>query len=461
MKHIVLSALLFLGAAGASIVHITARTEMRATAEVCALVRDNYFRADDSDVQTFLKKCETDSIPFVFKRVRAIRDINSRLSQIHSSHLSLYSPDENRRLWDNEGSDTGIRSRLIDGELVITSTLENSPARRADLRAGDAVVSINGQDVPSPDDAQATAGSYKIARGKTFFITSLRLENVQEDLRPRLSFVSPSSNRAVAIAVLKIPSFLPQYFEEGSWGTISERFRDVKHAVIDLRGNPGGSFPAMLRALSVFRCGGQNVGSLWRRKRAGDSESREIPNELDAQRQLELLQKTDRLLLKTFKTYTPGRDESSDDEDKISEADESGTDQTIERATAQTAEQPDDLELAPRPYPCFHGDTVVLVDEGTSSVSEIFAQAMTNLPDTKIWGWPTAGQVVMARWFQVGSLGGGDYAMSIPIAGFRAENGEEIERIGLRPKRELQYDLAAGLRGEDSWINEAIKSFSH
>ena len=106
-------------------------------------------------------------------------------------------------------------------------------------------------------------------------------------------------------------------------------------------------------------------------------------------------------------------------------------------------------------------DTVVLVDEGTSSVSEIFAQAMTNLPDTNIWGWPTAGQVVMARWFQVGSLGGGDYAMSIPIAGFRAENGEEIERIGVRPKRELQYDLAASLRGEDSWINEAIKSFSH
>ena len=65
----------------------------------------------------------------------------------------------------------------------------------------------------------------------------------------------------------------------------------------------------------------------------------------------------------------------------------------------------------------------------------------------------------MARWFSISSLGGGDFAMSIPIAGYRAPNGDEIEHDGVRPSRELNYDLQKALRGEDNWISEARVSF--
>ncbi len=420
MKQLMLGAAVFLVATVVCIGHITARTEIRATDEVCALIKENYFRASDPDVRKFLGRCETDSIPFVFSRAHAIQDINNRLAQIQSSHLSLYTPDENRRLWTNAGTDTGLRSRMIDGELVVTSTLKNSPAERAELRAGDVVISINEVPVGSADEAQSTAGSYKIARGEKFFLADLKLEDLEEDLRPRLATVAngawPTARRQET-AVLTIPSFLPQYFEDDSWAQIIEKVESARYAIVDLRGNPGGSFPAMTRALSFFRCERDYVGTLWRTPKAGDGPAAELPNELDASRQLELLRSASQIQLKTF---------TADDGQKR--------------------------------LPCFRGDAVVLIDNGTSSVSEIFAKAMIERPRTRVWGWPTAGQVVMARWFSIGSLGGGDYAMSIPVAGYRAQDGDELEHHGVRPSRELHYELEAALRGEDSWINEASKS---
>jgi C-terminal processing protease CtpA/Prc len=73
-------------------------------------------------------------------------------------------------------------------------------------------------------------------------------------------------------------------------------------------------------------------------------------------------------------------------------------------------------------------------------------------------GQPTSGQVVMARWFHVDAFGAGDFSISIPIAGFAAADGSDLESNGLIPQVELHYDLEAALRGEDNWVSEAARS---
>jgi carboxyl-terminal processing protease len=392
----------FIGAMLACIGHITARTEMRATDEVCDLVRANYFLPNKADVRAFLERCASESVPFTYTRAEAIKHINDKLSRIRTSHLNIYSPDENRWLWDNEGTDTGIRARMIDSEVVIIATLDGSPARRAQLKAGDVVVAINGEAPLSAQEVQSTEGFYKIARGKTFFQTDLSLEDVKEDLSPQLTDISRST------AILKIPSFLGTYFDRDAWIELAHKLEEHSRVVIDLRGNSGGSFPAMLRALSPFRCNDTSIGRIWRTPRAGSSGAVEMQDDLSAESQLGQLKTSDEIILKTF-----GKD-----------------------------------------YGCFKGDAVVLIDSNTASVSEIFAEAM--IGHARVWGGLTAGQVVMAQWFPISSLGGGDYAISIPIAGFRAVNGNEIEHDGIRPSRELHYDLETALRGEDSWVNEAL-----
>ena len=320
---IVFSILFVVSCALAVVGHITARTEIRATAEVCALIRDNFFRVNEPDVRLFLKKCSVDSIPFTYTREKAIEHINDRLSQINTSHLTLYAPSENRMLWDNEGSDTGLRTRMIESEVVVIGTLEGSPARKAELKSGDVVVSINGEQPTSVQDAQSTAGFYKISRGGKFFQTDLKLVDLHEDLSPKLEDLGGG------VGLLRIPSFLPMYFEKDPWLQVAQKFSSFSKLVIDLRGNAGGSFPAMLRALSPFKCDGKEIGRIWRQPRPGLGEPQVLNDDLSADAQLEQIEASNEVILKPFSRYG-----------------------------------------------CFSGRTLVLVDQNTSSVSEIFAHAM-------------------------------------------------------------------------------------
>ena len=257
--------------------HITARTEIRATEDVCALIRDNFFKANAPDVREFLRKCATDNIPFTFSRTKTIEHLNARLSQIRTSHLTVYAPAENRWLWENEGSDTGLRARMIDGEVVVIGTLDGSPAREAGLKPGDAVITVNGEPPSSTQDVQSTAGLYKIARGRNFFVTRLKLIDLHEDLGPRLE------EFGAGVGVLRLPSFLPAYFDRDDWLKTSQNLSRFSKLIVDLRGNPGGSFPAMLRALSPFVCGEKEVGRIWRGHPKGPAPPRILKDDLSTE----------------------------------------------------------------------------------------------------------------------------------------------------------------------------------
>lgn len=393
---------LFFGSVIACIAHTIAWTENRATHEVCRLLRENYYKSAEAKVVEFLDKCDSETTSMSFTKAKAIRNINRKLGAIRTSHLNVFSPSENRWLWEHEGSDTGIRTRLIDGELIVIAILPKSPAADAGLKVGDAILAVNGETPMSTQVAQSTAGHYRIARGKEFLEADLELADLSEDLSPSLTGISRD------IGLLRIPSFLPQYFDQEQWMRIAKSLPAFRGLIIDLRDNAGGSFPAMLRALSPFRCENPRIGELWRAPREDAEDEVEMRDELSAESQLSQLDEADAIVLKTFPSYG-----------------------------------------------CFKGPVVVLIDDGTSSVSEIFTHALMKHPNVRVWGTPTAGQVVMARWFPVGSLGGGDYAISIPIAGYRADDGSALESEGISPQKELHYDLAKALRGEDSWLQDA------
>ncbi|MES2964212.1 MAG: S41 family peptidase [Bdellovibrionota bacterium] len=377
----------------------------RAGFEVCALVRENYFRAGEAEVKAFLERCDREAAaePATLSRRHTIERINRRLKGLKTSHLQVHTPAQNRQIWTNEGLDTGIRARRVEGEIVIHQLIEESPGVRAGLRAGDAVVSVNGADADE-EIVISTPGLFKIARGAKLFTVDVEVEEISEDLGPRLTEL-PNG-----VGYLRIGSFLPHYFADESWAEIAGKLKNHSAFVIDVRGNAGGSFPAMLRALSPFFCKDVKVGELWTTAEGIERGApTSLPDDLRASVQLEALKSSGGFLqLKSF---------------------------------------PMDV--------CTDRPVVVLADESTSSVSEIFSEALSSRANSRVWGTPTAGQVVMARWFEVGSLGGGDFAMSIPIAGYRTREGVAIESDGLLPEKIMVYDLESALAGKDDWLEEA------
>lgn len=374
--------------------------------EICDLVQENYFLIQSSEGATFIQACRyfAKHQKFLFSKAANIQRMNSRLALIRTSHLAVYDPDENRLMWENQGRETGLRAKIIESSVVIHRIVPQSPAALAGVRPGDQVLGLNGDSLPSLSDIQFVGGRYQIRRQNQseemeFDITPAL---VSEDLSPTIRNLQ--NNRAL----LAIPSFLSMYFESEKWREISQQLKNYKAVIIDLRENPGGSFPGMLRAASSFICRTIRIGKLYQSSKIGLRAEADLPDSLDVQSQLKQLETAENIFLRTFSGYN-----------------------------------------------CFSGATAVLVDSGTSSVAEIFAKAMETRAQTQILGQPTAGQVVMAKWFPVTSLGSGEYLLSIPIAGYTTLIGENLEGVGVLPQVGLSYDLERAVLGRDSWLEDA------
>ena len=105
-------------------------------------------------------------------------------------------------------------------------------------------------------------------------------------------------------------------------------------------------------------------------------------------------------------------------------------------------------------YGCFNGRVTVLVSSDTSSVSEIFASVMVHRPRSRVWGQPTAGDVLLAVWYDLPLLGPG-YSFSIPEAEYITPDNVQLEGRGVLPQNELYFDLKIARTGKDEWIEKA------
>ena len=384
-----------------------------AALEVCNLIDTNYYRSAESDVQSFLRTCRSQARAqsFRFSKSANIARINDRLAFLKTSHLNVYRPEENDQIWESRAVDTGIRARFVEAELIIYRVLEGSAAQTAGLKPGDILISIDDREIGSAMSVQSLAGKYTFQRGDHLHDVKLTPVEITEDLSPKLTAISKST------AVLRLSSFLPQYFETEQWKPISDQLENYDYLIVDLRDNSGGSFPAMLRALSPFRCHDHQVGKLIGPSNATERiQSVALKDTLDASSQLTQLHEARDVEINTFSEYG-----------------------------------------------CFNGPVTVLIDSGTSSTAEIFAEAFYVRQNSRVWGQPSAGQVVMAQWFQIVNFGGDDTSMSIPIAGYLSATENPIEGEGLLPEKSLNYDPSLSRRGIDSWIEQSshVPATSH
>lgn len=380
----------------------------KAAHEVCDLIDVHYYLRSTDETQRFIDLCRrfARQAKFSISRSKNIEQLNRILSALKTSHLSIYNPDENRQMWEHQGYDTGLRSRFIEDALVVYRVLEGSPAQKAGVKSGDVIVTLNGE-LTSPYEARVLSGIYEFERrtdGRRWEV-ELRPAMISEDLSPRLTDLGGGRG------LLTIPSFLSQYFENPAWKNLANELPKYKKLVIDVRENVGGSYPAMLRALSPFRCQFPHVGRLYKSNIAGGVGAEEMKDVLDAESQVQQLERVSEVRLRAFDGYG-----------------------------------------------CFNGPVVVLIDSDSSSVTEIFAHAFLTRPRSEVLGHSTSGQVVMARWFPIYGFGSDGFQISIPIAGFETANGIRLESNGVHPRRYLDYDLGLALEGRDSWIIEALRA---
>lgn len=271
-----------------------------------------------------------------------------------------------------DGKFSGIGAELgkKNDTLTVISTIDESPARKAGLLAGDLIVKVNGEDTTNWSIEQAVS-KIRGDKGTTVKLTIVRAQQLKEFSIVRDDIVNPSVNASITdqnIGYMRVSRFAEDTEALSKQAAADFKAKNVKGIILDLRGN-GGGYVNAATALS----------SLWLKQ--GDVV-----------------------------------------------VDEKGNQSDREVASGNNL-----LSGIP---------TVVLIDGGSASASEITAGALHDHGAAKLVGVKSFGKGSVQ---QILDLTGGDQ-LKVTVAKWFTPNGINISKEGIKPDVEVQVsdaDLAA------------------
>ena len=175
----------------------------------------------------------------------------------HSSFMDPRSYAQTRERQEGRYYGLGITIQVVNGDVIVASVFEDSPAHEAGLRRGDVIARIETQDTKGWTSEQ-TVGRLKGPRG-TFVNISLRRGGYDNliDLRVRRDEVHiPTIAAAVMLddttGYIKLTEFAENSDRELGRALGDLTKRGMKRLVFDLRGNPGGQLDQAILISSRF-----------------------------------------------------------------------------------------------------------------------------------------------------------------------------------------------------------------
>ncbi len=177
-----------------------------------------------------------------------------------TGHSRFLSPEMVKALGDLQRSKfegVGAEIQIRAGHVVIVAPLDNSPAQRAGLRAGDIILAVDGRvvtglpidrvvaHVSGPAGTSVTLTILESASGRTREVALVRASITIHD-------VSWQRLPGTAVAHLRISSF-----GQGMTADLRKALTAIRHdglegIVLDLRNNPGGLLEEAVGATSLF-----------------------------------------------------------------------------------------------------------------------------------------------------------------------------------------------------------------
>lgn len=366
---------------------------------VCELVREKFYKNDES-LQFWVKECfaTVDQLHVGLSKDQFLEITQNLLHQLKTSHLMIYSPSQDQKLWKGEALETGMEGHLVYGSWLVKTIIPGGPAEKAGIKVGFEILSINSSTDFSGYSIQTVPGLYEVLTPDGLQTFQVQLGRVQVDQLPQVKTLSPSHG------YLKISSFRSEYFSFETWTETVRQLQPFETLTIDVRGNSGGNVVAMLRALSPFMCEATVVGRLIQPRRSFEF-GPALHDNLDDRAQIAMLERYQAVPLKTFSNYG-----------------------------------------------CYRGKVKILMNSQTSSVSEMFVSAFRKRGQSCLFGETTAGHVVMASWFPLKGMGNG-FTISIPESLFLDAFGDSLEGIGVQPEENLEWNLEFEKQGVDTWLS--------
>lgn len=224
------------------------------------------------EIQTFtrvystIKRAYVDKVDDRALMQAAIRGMLSGFDP-HSEYLDLAALRQLREDTSGEYAGIGVRVAAMLGEMHVIAPLDGTPAAKAGIRAGDVILSINGDPVTAEtvdrllDELRGPAGS------------EVRLSILHEGatqpqsmtlIRERIQVASVRTRLLEpGYAYLRISEFQQQTAAElrDDLQRLREQHGPLHGAVLDLRSNPGGLLTAAVGVADLFLRAGMIVST--------------------------------------------------------------------------------------------------------------------------------------------------------------------------------------------------------
>ena len=175
-----------------------------------------------------------------------------------------FTKDEAKQFFsDLNGTFSGIGAELDkkSDQLVVVSTIDNSPARKAGLQAGDAIVKVNDEDTSGWSVDQAVS-KIRGDKGTTVKLTIVRDNKQQEFSIVRDQITTPSvtwNEDTDNIGYMRISSFADDTADLAQKAAQEFKDKGVKGVVLDLRGDGGGYLTAAQAVASLWLPEGKTI----------------------------------------------------------------------------------------------------------------------------------------------------------------------------------------------------------
>ncbi len=154
----------------------------------------------------------------------------------------------------------GAHVQMDGGAVTVVAPLPGSPAEQAGIRAGDKILSVNGEPLQG-GSLQDAVNKIKGPKGTKVSLSVLH----QGDTRPETLEVTRSEIRTTSVAVQMLPGSIAHLrisqFSQRTGTEVQEavkqaRNQNARGVVLDLRNNPGGLLDQTVEVTSQFLEGG-------------------------------------------------------------------------------------------------------------------------------------------------------------------------------------------------------------
>ncbi len=175
----------------------------------------------------------------------------------HSRFLTPQMVQEEHNQTQGELNGVGIEIQIKDGQIVVVSTIDNSPAQHAGLRSGDIIESIDGKSAAGMTLSQVVS----LVTGQPGTTVTLTIGNPQTGTHVdyKLTRAHITLNNVVwqqlpgtTIADIRLAAFSQGVSEDLQRALSEVAQQHVTGIVLDLRNNPGGLLSEAVGVTSQF-----------------------------------------------------------------------------------------------------------------------------------------------------------------------------------------------------------------